>query len=87
MSPYVGISVFSQALVIKPVHLRYLSALMISSENGYAIPVSQFQSDEKGDCLYGVVPTVNVVAHEKIISVWRIAANTKEFRKVMLCQV
>lgn len=79
MSPHIGIAVFSQALVIKPINLCYLSTLMVPSENCNTIPVPELQSDEKGDRLHRVISTVNVVTHEKIISVRRITPDAKEF--------
>jgi len=37
--PYISISILAQALVIESIYLRNLTALMVTSENGYSLPV------------------------------------------------
>ena len=44
---------------------------------------SYLQSDEKGDSFDGVVPSVDVVAHEKVVCVWRLSPNAKELHEIV----
>jgi len=60
--PHVGVSVLAQALVVEAVDLRDLPGLVVSSEDGDALGVSDLEGDEEGDRLDRVVASVNVVA-------------------------
>jgi hypothetical protein len=59
--PDIGIAVFAQALVIKPIHLCNLAGLVVSSEDGDSLGVTDFEADKKRDSLYRVVATVDIV--------------------------
>lgn len=59
--PDIGIAVFAQALVVKPIHLCDLAGLVVSSENGDSLGVTDFEADKKCDGLYRVVATVDIV--------------------------
>jgi hypothetical protein len=59
--PDIGIAVFAQALVIKPIHLCDLAGLVVSSEDGDSLGVTDFKADKKRDGLYRVVATVDIV--------------------------
>lgn len=76
-SPNVSVSVLAQAFVVETIDLCDLSGFVIASEDCDAIAVSEFQGDEQGDCLDGVVASVYIVAHEEVIGVWRVAANSE----------
>ena len=67
--PDVGVTVFPEAFVIKTIYLRNLSTFMVASKDGDAVTVAQFEGNEKSDGFDGVVPPVNVVAHEKVVGV------------------
>ena len=60
--PDVGIAVFAQTLVVEAVHLCDLTRLVVASEDGDALRVADFESDEEGDSLDGEVSTIDVVA-------------------------
>lgn len=60
--PNVGVSVLSEAFVVEAVNLGNLSGLVVASENGYALGVSNLEGDEKGDSFDGVVASIDVVA-------------------------
>lgn len=82
--PHICVSVLAQALVVESIHLSDLTRLVISAENGDSIAVSQLEGDEESYCLNRVVSTVNVVAHEQVVCVWRVATNAEQLRKVVL---
>lgn len=43
--PDIGIAVFSQTFVVKPIHLCDLARLMVSSEDGDALGVANLEAD------------------------------------------
>lgn len=57
---------------------------MVSTEDGDSIAVSQFQTDEQCDCFDRVVASIDVVAHEEVVCVGRVATDAEEFGEVML---
>ena len=79
VSPHVGVPVLAQALVIEPVYLRDLPRFVVSAEDGHSIAVPELQSDKEGDSLDGVVPSVDVIAHEEVVGVGGVAADPEEF--------
>ena len=62
--PDVGVAVFPQALVVKAVDLSDLTRLVVSTQDGDALRVSDFESDEQGDRLDRVVASIDVISHE-----------------------
>ena len=56
---------------------------MVTTKDGDSVLIADFKSDQKGNCLNWIVPTIDVVAHEQVICVRRAAANPEELHKVM----
>lgn len=81
--PHVCGTILTQTFVIKTVHLRDLSALMVSSENGNTMSVPHFQSHKKRDSLHGEIASVNVVSHEQVVGVWGFASDFEQFNKIV----
>src|ERR1700730_12142315 len=67
--PYICIAVFAETFVIKAIYLCDLPRLVVSTEDSDAIAEAKAECDEEGDRLDGVVPAINIVAHEKIVGV------------------
>lgn len=82
--PNVGISVLAQTLVVESIHLSDLPRFVVTTQDCYAIAVSQFEGDEQSHGLNRVVTTVDVITHEEVVGVGRVAANAEEFREVVL---
>lgn len=82
--PDVRAPVLAEALVVEAVHLRDLPTLVVPAEDSYAVAVAQLHRDEQCDGLNGVVPAIDVIAHEEVIGVWRVAADLKELLEVVL---
>ena len=59
--PNVRVSVLSETLVVEAVDLGDLARLVVSTEDGDALRVSDLQSDEKGDSLDGEVASVDII--------------------------
>ena len=68
--PDISVSVLPQALIIETVDLSDLTGLVISTKYGDSILVADLKTDQEGDCLDGVVPTINIISHEQVIRVW-----------------
>ena len=77
VSPYVRVAVLAQAFIVETVHLRDLPRFVVSAEDRYAVAVPQFHGDEEGNGLDRVVPSVDVVAHEEVVGVGRVAADAE----------
>ena len=60
--PDVGVAVFAEALVVEAVDLGDLAGLVVPTEDGDALGVSDLEGHEEGDGLDGVVATIDVVA-------------------------
>ena len=69
VSPDVGVSVLSQALVVESVDLCDLTRFVVASKDGDAIAIPQLHRDEKGDSLDGIVSSVYVITHEEIVGI------------------
>lgn len=50
---------------------------MVTTEDGHSVGVSNFERDEESDCLDGVVPAIDVIAHEEVVSVGSFASDAK----------
>ena len=59
--PYICIAVFPEALVVKPIYLGNLSGLMVSSKDGDALGVSNFEGNKESDSLDGEIAAINIV--------------------------
>ncbi len=60
--PDVGVAVLAQALVVEAVHLRDLARFVVAPQDRDALRIADFERDEEGDGLDGVVASVDVVA-------------------------
>lgn len=76
-APNVGISVFSEALVVETVYLGDLPTLVVPAQDGDALAVSELERNKQGDSFYRIVSTIDVVPHEKIVCVWRVSTDAE----------
>ena len=81
--PHVGVSVLSEAFIVESVDLGDLLALVVTSENGDSVWVSDLENDEESDCLNRVVASIDVISHEEVVRVWGLATNFKELLQVV----
>jgi len=73
--PNIGISVLSQALIIKSIDLGDLLTLVITSQDGNSVWVPNFESDEKSHGLNRVVTSIDVISHEKVVVIRQSTTN------------
>jgi hypothetical protein len=59
--PNVGVAIFPQALVVETVDLSDLTGLVIATEDGDTLGVTNLQADQKGHSLDGIVASVDVI--------------------------
>ena len=81
--PHICIAVLAQALVVEAVDLGDLSALVVASQNRDSFLKAHLEADEKSHSLNTVVATIDVVAHEQVVCVWRATTNFEELHQVM----
>lgn len=65
--PDVGIAVFAKTLVVESVNLGDLTRLVVSSEDGDALGIADFEGNEEGDGLHRVVSAINVISYRSRI--------------------
>ena len=56
---------------------------MVTTQDGDPVSVAHLQCDQECHCLNRVVATVNVVPHEQVVGVGRLAADLEELHKVV----
>ena len=79
-APDIGVAVFSKAFIVKAINLSDLSWFVIAAKNGQPVTITEFQCDELCYGLHRVVSSVDIVAHEEIVCVWWISADSKQLR-------
>ena len=75
--PDIGVSVLSEAFIVKPVDLSDLATLVISPQNGDPASVSDFQGNEQRNRFERVISSIDIIAHEHVIRFGALAADTK----------
>lgn len=55
-----------------------LPGFVVASEDGDSMGVSNFERDEEGDGLDGVVATIDVIAHEEVVGVGSFATDSRD---------
>ena len=66
--PDVGIAVFAKTLVVESVNLGDLTRFVVSSEDGDALGIADFEGNEEGDGLHRVVSAINIISYRSHIS-------------------
>ena len=56
---------------------------MVTSEDSDSLLKADLEGDEQSDGLDGVVSTIDVVTHEEVVSLGRMATNLEELAQVM----
>jgi hypothetical protein len=82
--PHIGVAVFPETLVVEPVDLGDLARLVVATENGDPVTVTELEGDEKRDCLNRVVASVDIVTHEEVVRVGRVATDAEELGQIVL---
>jgi hypothetical protein len=61
--PYAGVAILAETFIVEAVDLRDLAGFVISTEDRDSLGVSDFEGNEQGDGLNGVVSTIDIVAY------------------------
>lgn len=61
--PHVCIAILAEALVVKPVDLRDLAGLVVSTQNSDSLRISDLECDEQCDGLDRVVSAIDVITY------------------------
>lgn len=65
--PNISVSVLSQTLVIESIYLSDLLAFVVTSQDSDSVSVSDLEGHEESHCLNGVISSINIVSHEKVV--------------------
>ena len=66
----------------KYLHLGNLSALVVSSQDGYSVSEAHLKGNKKSHGLNRVVSAINIISHEQIVGVGRLATDSEQFAQV-----
>lgn len=61
--PHVGVAILAQALVVESINLCDLARLVVATENGNTLGVSDLERDKQSHCLDRVVTTIDIVTY------------------------
>jgi len=81
--PYVGVAVLSETFVIKTVDLRDPTGFVVATEDCDSLGVSNFESNEQGNSLDGVVSSINVIPHEKVVGIWIWTTDSEKLHQIV----
>ena len=81
--PDIRVTVLSQAFVVEAVGLGCLAGFVVTAKHCYAGRVTDFECDKDEECLEGVKATIDVIAHEEIVCLGRVATNKEELTEVV----
>lgn len=74
--------VFPEALVIEAIEFIDFSVLVVASEDGYPVPVLDFEEEDVEEGLYAVEATVDVISHEQIVGILSVRGSTGSFPQI-----
>ena len=75
VAPDVDRAVFAEALVVESVDLSDLTRLVIASDQGDTLRVTNFQGEQKKERLDRIVATIDEIAHEQVVGIGAFAAH------------
>ena len=81
--PHVGVAVLAQALVVEAVHLCDLTRLVVAAQYCDAIFVAHLERDKQCHGLHRVVAAIDIVAHEQVVGVRRVAADFEQLHEIV----
>ena len=67
----------------KYAHLSNLTAFVVSTQNSDSVAVAHLEADEQRDGFNGVVATVDVISHEEVVGIRRLASNSEQLDQVV----
>lgn len=56
---------------------------MVSSQDGYSVSEAHLKGDKKSHGLNRVVSAINIISHEQVVGVGRLATDSKQFAQVV----
>ena len=85
--PNSRVSVLPHALVVKPVHLRDLSRLVIPTNDRHPIRIPHLERDDQRHRLHRVVPAIDVIPQKQIIRIGRQPSHLEHLHHVVKLSV
>ena len=85
--PNSRVSVLPHALVVKPVHLRDLSRLVIPTNDRHPIRIPHLERDDQRHRLHRVIPAIDVIPQKQIIRIGRQPSHLEHLHHVVKLSV
>ena len=83
ISPYIHRSIFTQAFIIKSVHLCDLSGFMITPDESNTIRISNLQGQQQEECLHAIISAVHKITEKQIISVRTFTSDLEQLDQIV----
>lgn len=81
--PHVHRTVLPHALIVKTVHLGYLTTLVVSSQQGHTVRITHLQGQQKQKCFNTVISSIHIITHKQIIRVRTITTDGKQLAEII----
>jgi len=59
--PYICVAIFAETLIVEPIDLCDLAGLVVATEDGDALRISNFEGYKESDSLNGIVTSINII--------------------------
>lgn len=82
-SPDIERAVFSDTLIIETVNLRDEPRLVISSEQGDSVLVSDLEREQHEESFDAVPSPIDIIPEEDVIGIGRISSNLEELKQIV----
>ncbi|KAL9581969.1 MAG: hypothetical protein Q9212_003570, partial [Teloschistes hypoglaucus] len=83
IAPDVCAAVFAVAFIVEAVDGGDLPRFVVASYECDAIWISDFEAEEEEEAFEGVEPPVDEIAHEEVVGVWDVSADSEELHQVV----
>jgi len=85
--PNIRVAILPKTFIVESIDLCNLTRFVVATEDGNALGVSDFESNQESDCLYGIITSINIVTHEEVVGVWIWPPDSEKLHQIMKLSV